>query len=87
VLHSGIYYAPGSLKARLCVQGQRELYAYCEQRGIPTERCGKVIVATNESESARLENLSDGKTSAALRPHVRRRGGVHPAQAATGSDR
>jgi L-2-hydroxyglutarate oxidase LhgO len=57
VLHSGIYYAPGSLKARLCVQGQREMYAYCEQKGIPTDRCGKVIVASNESELPRLENL------------------------------
>lgn len=57
VLHSGIYYAPGSLKARLCVQGQRELYAYCEQKGIPTDRCGKVIVASKESEVPRLENL------------------------------
>ena len=57
VLHSGIYYAPGSLKARLCVEGQRELYAYCEQKGIPTDRCGKVIVAVAESELPRLENL------------------------------
>jgi L-2-hydroxyglutarate oxidase LhgO len=57
VLHSGIYYAPGSLKAKLCVQGQRELYAYCEQKGIATDRCGKVIVANNESELPRLENL------------------------------
>jgi len=57
VLHSGIYYAPGSLKAKLCVQGQRELYSYCEQKGIATDRCGKVIVATNESELPRLENL------------------------------
>jgi L-2-hydroxyglutarate oxidase len=57
VLHSGIYYAPGSLKARLCVQGQREVYAYCEQKGIPTDRCGKVIVASTDSEVPRLENL------------------------------
>src|ERR671939_717585 len=57
VLHSGIYYAPGSLKARLCVQGQRELYTYCEQKGIPTDRCGKVIVASTEQELPRLENL------------------------------
>ena len=57
VLHSGIYYAPGSLKARLCVQGQREMYAYCEQKGIPTDRCGKVIVASNDDELPRLENL------------------------------
>jgi L-2-hydroxyglutarate oxidase LhgO len=57
VLHSGIYYAPGSLKAQLCVQGQRELYAYCERKSIPTDRCGKVIVASNESELPRLESL------------------------------
>ena len=57
VIHSGIYYAPGSLKARLCVQGAREMYAYCEEHGIPTERCGKVIVASNESELPRLESL------------------------------
>jgi L-2-hydroxyglutarate oxidase LhgO len=57
VLHSGIYYAPGSLKAKLCVQGQRELYSYCEQKGIPTDRCGKVIVASSEAELPRLENL------------------------------
>jgi L-2-hydroxyglutarate oxidase LhgO len=57
VLHSGIYYAPGSLKARLCVQGQREVYAYCERKGIPTDRCGKVIVAIREDELPRLDNL------------------------------
>ncbi|HYW26151.1 MAG TPA: L-2-hydroxyglutarate oxidase [Terriglobales bacterium] len=57
VIHSGIYYAPGSLKARLCVAGARELYAYCDANGIPTERCGKVIVATDESELGRLQNL------------------------------
>lgn len=57
VLHSGIYYAPGSLKARLCVQGQRDVYAYCEQKSIPTDRCGKVIVASTDEEVPRLENL------------------------------
>jgi L-2-hydroxyglutarate oxidase LhgO len=57
VIHAGIYYAPGSLKARLCVQGSRELFAYCEQKGIPAERCGKVIVATTEAELPRLEEL------------------------------
>ncbi|HKF19349.1 MAG TPA: L-2-hydroxyglutarate oxidase [Candidatus Dormibacteraeota bacterium] len=57
VIHSGIYYAPGSLKARLCVAGAREMYAYCERHGIPTERCGKVIVATDSSELGRLQHL------------------------------
>lgn len=57
VIHSGVYYAPGSLKARLCVSGGRELFAYCEERGIAVERCGKVIVATDESELSRLNDL------------------------------
>src|SRR5215212_4028432 len=57
VIHSGIYYAPGSFKARLCVQGGRDLYAYCAEKGIPTDRCGKVIVASSEAEVPRLEGL------------------------------
>jgi L-2-hydroxyglutarate oxidase LhgO len=63
VIHSGIYYAPGSLKARLCVEGAREIYAYCESRGIATERCGKVIVATEPSELARLDALYERGTA------------------------
>jgi (S)-2-hydroxyglutarate dehydrogenase len=62
VIHSGIYYAPGSLKARLCVEGSRALYAYCEERGIATERCGKVVVATGESDLSRLEEIHDRAT-------------------------
>jgi L-2-hydroxyglutarate oxidase LhgO len=57
VIHSGIYYAPGSLKAKLCVEGGQALRAYCDDHGIPFERCGKVIVATEESELGRLEDL------------------------------
>jgi (S)-2-hydroxyglutarate dehydrogenase len=57
VIHSGIYYTPGSLKARLCVEGSRNLYAYCEEKGIATDRCGKVIIASTEDEIPRLENI------------------------------
>lgn len=57
VIHSGVYYAPGSLKARLCTQGAAVLKAYCAERSIPTTICGKVIVATDASELPRLEEL------------------------------
>ena len=57
VIHAGVYYRPGSLKARLCVAGARELYSYCEEHGIRTLRSGKVIVATVEDELAALDEL------------------------------
>ena len=57
VIHSGIYYAPGSFKARLCVAGKERLIRFCDEHGIPYELCGKVIVATDEEELPRLENL------------------------------
>jgi len=57
VIHSGIYYAPGSAKARLCVAGSREMTAYCDEHGIPYERCGKLIVAIDASELATLSSL------------------------------
>jgi L-2-hydroxyglutarate oxidase LhgO len=55
VIHSGIYYAPGSLKARLCLPGREQLYAYCADRGVPHRQVGKLIVATSEADVATLE--------------------------------
>ena len=57
VIHAGIYYPQGSLKARLCVQGRQMLYAYCEARGIGHRRCGKLIVATSEAQQAQLQAI------------------------------
>ncbi|MGA8539081.1 MAG: L-2-hydroxyglutarate oxidase [Terriglobales bacterium] len=57
VIHSGVYYKAGSLKARLCVAGAREMVEFCAQYGIPHEVCGKLIVATNPDEAALLDEL------------------------------
>jgi L-2-hydroxyglutarate oxidase len=57
VIHAGIYYAPGSLKAQLCVAGARALYEYCDAHVIPYERCGKLIVARDSGELGPLDEL------------------------------
>jgi L-2-hydroxyglutarate oxidase LhgO len=57
VIHAGIYYPRGSLKARLCVAGREQLYAFCEQFGVQHRRCGKLIVATSPQEIAELEAI------------------------------
>lgn len=57
VIHAGIYYPTGSLKAKLCVKGRRALYQFCDSHKVPYRRCGKLIVATDEAESAAIEKL------------------------------
>jgi L-2-hydroxyglutarate oxidase len=57
VIHSGLYYKPGSLKARNCTEGREALVRFCQEHGIPHERCGKLVVATQESELPALEEL------------------------------
>jgi len=57
VIHAGIYYPQGSLKAKLCVQGRQQLYAYLQANGIAHKRCGKLIVATQESQVATLQSI------------------------------
>ncbi|MDD0838182.1 NAD(P)/FAD-dependent oxidoreductase [Curvibacter sp. HBC61] len=59
VIHAGIYYPKGSLKARLCVQGKQLLYAYCAERGIAHRRCGKLLVATQEAQLGQLQGIID----------------------------
>jgi L-2-hydroxyglutarate oxidase len=91
VIHAGIYYAPGSLKARLCVEGAAALYRYCEQRGIETRRDGKLIVAGDRAELARLDELErrgranavpglrriEADEIAAIEPHARGIAALH----------
>src|SRR5258707_14550385 len=90
VIHSGIYYKPGSLKASLCRAGRQRLVEFCATHGIRYEVCGKVIVATSESELPRLDNLyerglANGLTVRKLsadevreiEPHVSSMAGIH----------
>lgn len=57
VIHAGLYYEPGSLKARLCVRGKDLLYAYCDSHGVDHRRCGKLVVATDEAQLAGLKKI------------------------------
>jgi len=90
VIHSGIYYKPGSLKAKLCREGNRRLLEFCRDHGIRHEVCGKVIVASAESELPLLEKLYDRGIENGLlakklnpsqvkelEPHVNCRAGIH----------
>lgn len=83
VIHAGMYYTPGSLKARLCVEGNRLLYEYCEKRDVPHNRLTKIIVAMIPEEVAHLEKILatgrqnsielemiTGERSRELEPHV-----------------
>lgn len=70
VVHSGLYYRPGSLKARLCIAGKQLLEEFCGRRGLPLEVCGKVVVATAAAELPRLAALAE-RASASGVPHAR----------------
>jgi len=59
VIHSGLYYKPGSLKAKNCTEGRELMYRFCEENGIPYEKCGKIVVAVDESELGPLNMLYD----------------------------
>ena len=63
VVHAGIYYKSGSQKAKLCVRGRKSLYSYCQERGIATRMCGKLIVATSENEVCTLGDILDQAVS------------------------
>lgn len=58
VIHAGLYYPPGSLKAQLCVEGRDALYRYCDARGVAFRRLGKLVVATEESQIAKLDSIA-----------------------------
>ena len=91
VIHSGIYYKPGSYKAKLCVEGARLAVEFCDANGIKYDRCGKVIVATSQEELPRLRTLHergmangvpgvtmiDAERVREIEPHVRALSGIH----------
>lgn len=67
VVHAGLYYRPGSLKARLCTEGREALYRFCDEHGVPVDRCGKLVLATRREEVPRLDNLYDMGVANGLR--------------------
>lgn len=91
VIHSGLYYKPGSLKARNCVEGRDELYRFCERYRLPHERCGKLVVAVSRAELPALDELErrgranglqdmrrlSGSELRQYEPHVRGIAGLH----------
>jgi L-2-hydroxyglutarate oxidase len=81
VIHAGVYYAPGSLKARFCREGSAATYAFCRDHGLPAERCGKLIVAGTGAESDRLKVLYSRCRQSGLNPtwlDARRLGEIEP---------
>jgi len=91
VIHAGLYYPAGSRKARLCREGKAELEAFCAERGIAVDRCGKLVVAVSEAELPRLEEIFrrgeangvpglvrvDADRMREIEPHVRGVAGIH----------
>ena len=94
VLHSGLYYKPGSVKARMAVQGIREMVAFCEENSVPYEVCGKLVVAVDDAEVPRLKDLLvrgthnglnglrwlNGEEMREVEPHVGGVAGIHVPQ-------
>jgi L-2-hydroxyglutarate oxidase LhgO len=96
VVHAGIYYKPGSLKAELCTRGRLLLRDYCDERGLPYDQCGKLVVAVDESELGRFDALErtarangvpglrrvDGSGITDVEPHARGLAALHSPQTA-----
>jgi L-2-hydroxyglutarate oxidase LhgO len=97
VIHGGMYYPTGSRKAAFCVEGRRLLYAYCDSHGVPYRKCGKLIVATSDAETRKIEDihrqgldngvegltLLAGQEASALEPNLRCTAALHSAETGT----
>jgi L-2-hydroxyglutarate oxidase LhgO len=70
VIHAGLYYTPGSLKARLCVTGKRQLYAYAAEHGVTTRACGKLVVATDNAQQNALDALAQKAKANGVETHL-----------------